>query len=220
MRGIRSGRGLSAVASLLGLPLLAACGSGKTVEYFDVQDGDSVAMSADLRAIIVARNVEVFGLQPTSVGFNNDGDVTAGNFDGVVTRRTVVCAEPQPDALRSVATDVNQMLQAALSKGNDTSLGVANSVAVRSGEAMASLSMRTPTVQLMRDSLYRACEGVINGVIDGMYTKLVVKQLDNLMIGLHAIDGLTGMRPAPAVTINAGFSSPGTGAGGNEMGAL
>jgi hypothetical protein len=114
--------------------------------------------------------------------------------------RTVVCAEPQPDAIRAVARE----LAAAIKAEAPATAGAAKAdagVSLGAREAVASLAIRTPTVQLMRDALYRACEGIINGVLDRSHVQFIASRLDNIMIGLHAIDGLTDRRAAPAVAI-------------------
>ncbi len=115
---------------------------------------------------------------------------------------TIVCAEPQPDAVRAVAEQFATSLEVPIAA--ERTVGAELSRATQ--EAVASIGIRTPTIQLMRDLLYRACEAVMNGAIrngDDGEDKLweVARAVDNMTIALHAIDGLTGMGRAPAVTI-------------------
>lgn len=203
-------------ARLLSLPvmaLVAGC-AGHVDNRYDVATGGRV-MSADLRAIVVVPDAKVLvpshgadGLMPESaLALSKAAEWRATYVAGQpVPRsygwepRTVVCAEPQPDAVRAVAKEI----AAAFKTGTPASAGAATVDAGLSAgmrDAVASLAIRTPTVQLMRDALYRACEGIINGVLDRSHVQFIASRLDNVMIGLHAIDGLTDRRAAPAVAV-------------------
>jgi hypothetical protein len=68
--------------------------------------------------------------------------------------KRVVCAEPRPDAVMGIAA--SGALKAAMAdKG---SAKIAASLA----EAIGELGDRIPTIQLLRDALYRACEAYLN----------------------------------------------------------
>lgn len=159
-------------ATLLAALALGAC--GPTIRPLDVAGSGGVILSADTRAVI-AQNGKV-------------------------------CAEPQPDAMRAVATELAAALKAegpaslfAPGAGGTVSAGGSASAATR--EAIASLGQRTPTVQVLRDALYRACEAHMNGLLEPGHVRFIAGRLDNVMIGLHAIDGLTGMHGGPAIAI-------------------
>ena len=83
-------------------------------------------------------------------------------------------------------------------------------LAAAARESVGELGRRTPTIQLMRDTLYRACEAVMNGVFvpDDPLIPVVITQLDNVMLGLHAIDGLTGMGTVGKTVISAETTAP------------
>jgi hypothetical protein len=68
----------------------------------------------------------------------------------------IVCAEPSPDAAMAVAAQIAG--SGVLPSGLQAGLSGARS------EALASLGLRTPAIQLVRDLWYRACEGSINGI--------------------------------------------------------
>ncbi len=158
---------------------VAGCGTGGTFETVEIGKGHSVVMSADKRAVVVLTGVA--------------GDGGAG--------RTVVCAEPQPDALRAIAHELAARAEATGGPAGGGEARAQGELSAAAREAIASLGSRTPTVQLMRDTLYRACEGVMNGILKEQHVEFVASRIDNVMIGLHAIDGLTGMAAAPTVAI-------------------
>lgn len=177
-------------ASLLAL-IAAGCSSiGGTYESFDVNDGSGAILSADKRAILVWKDVAV-----------QHGN---GKPD---QRKIVACPEPQPDAIRAVAEQLSGAIKAKVKAETQDSGGAgaegegSAELAKAASEAVAELGKRTPTVQLLRDALYRSCEGVANGVLGTQHVEFIASRIDNLMLGLHAIDGLTGMYGGPAVSV-------------------
>lgn len=166
----------SIIAIGISAAALSACTSGERIATRDTPNGRALILSADTRVILFA-------------------DAPTG-YEGVSQMR---CAEPQPDVARAIASELSAAVEQPLISLGGTQ---AASAAVASGyrEALGALGERTPTIQLMRDTLYRACEAVMNGVIplpkekeDPNLIATVVTQLDNVMIALHAIDGLAGM---------------------------
>jgi hypothetical protein len=104
-----------------------------------------------------------------------------------------VCAEPSPDALSAIAASGALEAQVAGQGGGAASASL--------HEAVASMGLRTQTIQLLRDGLYRACEAYLNGAIDEFGYALLLSKYDDSMISLVAIDGLTGGRPAAQVAV-------------------
>src|SRR5690242_636549 len=81
----------------------------------------------------------------------------------LITRRAV-CVEPSPDAAvaRAAALAAGGSSPVASAKG-DASIGAIDAaLSGSSSEAVASLGLRTQTIQLLRDGYYRACEGLLN----------------------------------------------------------
>jgi hypothetical protein len=66
----------------------------------------------------------------------------------------------------------------------------------------------------MRDGYYRLCEGLMNGVIAQDEYRRVLATIDSAMAVYMAIDGISGMRAAPAVAITAGSVSGNSSTGG------
>jgi hypothetical protein len=119
--------------------------------------------------------------------------------------RLVVCAEPSPDAMSAIATAI------AARGGNgqvQASLGGALS------QTAAYIGIRTPTIQLLRDGLFRACEGYLNGVITGEDYQIILRNYDRVMVALLAIDAAGGFPHQPPVTIAGGAVTVGDASGG------
>ena len=70
-------------------------------------------------------------------------------------------------------------------------------------ESAAYVGMRTQTIQLLRDGLYRACEAYMNGAIDETQYNMLLANMPKTMAALVAMDGLTGRPSAPPVVVNA-----------------
>lgn len=112
---------------------------------------------------------------------------------GEVGTRRVLCAEPSPDALVGIAA--SGALEAVIaSKGSGK---LAGSLA----EAVGELGERTPTIQLLRDGLYRACEAYMNGVVGKVEYRQILSGYDDLVVTLLAIEGLTQRPRSPATML-------------------
>ncbi len=104
---------------------------------------------------------------------------------GKPVERTIICAEPSPDALSAMSANFSSSL--SLSKG-ETSV---NAALMKSfTESAEKIGVRSASIQLLRDALYRACEGYANGVLDDFGYSLIIGQMDNLMKELFAIQAL------------------------------
>lgn len=119
----------------------------------------------------------------------------------VLNRNGQTCAEPSPDALSAIAA--SQSLN--LTQGDNVELGSALSVA----EAAGSIGLRTQSIQLMRDEMFRLCEARQNGAISQMWFELMHRRLQSTMVAILAIEQLTGAVRAPTIVLG------GNGATGN-----
>jgi hypothetical protein len=108
---------------------------------------------------------------------------------------TRVCAEPSPDAMSAIAG-------AIAGKGGDAQITASLSGAL--SQTAASIGIRTPTIQLLRDGLYRACESYLNDAIDKGEYQVVLRNFDRVMVALLAIDAAGGFPHPPPVTISPG----------------
>lgn len=98
-----------------------------------------------------------------------------------------LCAEPSPDALTALAASAS----AGITLGQN-----AGSVAQAINQTAASIGLRTQSITLMRDSLYRMCEAYHNYALgDDEYMQLLQRTQD-LTLGVLAIEQLTGVAAA------------------------
>lgn len=116
--------------------------------------------------------------------------------------RRAICAEPSPDAMVGIAA--SGAFEAAVK--SEASAKLAGSLA----ESLAQLGERTPTIQLLRDGLYRACEAHLNGLLGTNEYKSILLGYDNFVVTLYAIEGLT-QRRNPPVTLRVSTEVKGTG---------
>jgi hypothetical protein len=111
----------------------------------------------------------------------------------IFQRQGVICAEPSPDALSAIAA--SQGLSVSTPQG--TSVGESLSLA----EAAGAIGLRTQSIQLMRDHMYRVCEGYLAGAISPVTFQLMHRRFQTTVVGILAIEQLTGAMRAPAVVL-------------------
>jgi hypothetical protein len=104
--------------------------------------------------------------------------VTSVPDPGVTGHRQVTCAEPSPDIAKAVAEALS--LAAKLHTQGEASGELNASRAY--AEGVIRLTERMATIQLMRDSLYRACEAYANGVLSETSYAMLLNRYDDSMI--------------------------------------
>lgn len=107
------------------------------------------------------------------------------------------CAEPSPDALSALAANFGVNLT-----NTDKSLGAQQSLA----ESAASIGLRTASIQILRDIMYRECEAYINGGITSFGLETLQRRFQSTLVAVMAIEGLTGAVKAPAVALSGNAS--------------
>lgn len=194
------GRGAARFAARLTafglIAALAACSATdevfhlETVEIYDgVEATEEGVVQASLRGVSVDAK-QRFVWSPTIPS----RDVVREGPDGIeeygVRPRTVVCAEPSPDAVSALTARLSG--SASLSQGaSGQNAGEARAAFERSvAEAVSNIGERTQVIQLMRDTLYRACEAYGNGALDTFGYALILGQIDILMVQILGIDTL------------------------------
>ncbi|MBL0727162.1 hypothetical protein [Piscinibacter sp. HJYY11] len=118
---------------------------------------------------------------------------------------TVVCAEPSPDALTVLGAS-GALSISALEKGGNVGASLA--------ETGAFVGLRTQSIQLLRDAMYRLCEGYAGGAISPPDYAAMQRRYQSTMMGLIAIEQLT--RPVvagQALLTNAASAQAGASAG-------
>lgn len=158
-------------ASLLSALALTACANLNTAyRDFNIDDGAGAMVDIKQRAVIVSRQKDDNGV-----------------------KRSIVCAEPSPDALSAYAAEL------AAEGGNGQ---VTASLAAAMQESAAYVGLRTQSIQLLRDSFYRACEGYMSGALNSTQFDILTRRHQRFMVALLGIEQLTGAVRAPAVTIS------------------
>lgn len=108
------------------------------------------------------------------------------------------CAEPSPDALAAYA--------ASLGAGASVPSQGAASLAAAQQSVAASIGLRTQSITLMRDALYRLCEARASGDLSVSETLLLARSQD-LTAVVVAVEQLTGAVAANQVVVGGSASS-------------
>jgi len=108
----------------------------------------------------------------------------------IKTEKTIVCAEPSPDSLSAFAAEL------AAESGSSKKLAAAFQ------ESSSFVGLRTQSIQLLRDSLYRLCEGYMSGALSEANYEMLTRRYQKYMVALLAIEQLTGTVQVPVITIN------------------
>ena len=103
---------------------------------------------------------------------------------------TFVCAEPSPDAMSAYASE--------------TSISVPDKVKIANAmqEGASFTGLRTQSIQLLRDGMYRLCEARLSGTLDNSEYYLLLRRYQRNMVALLAIEQLTGTVKAPVTLIS------------------
>lgn len=105
-----------------------------------------------------------------------------------------MCSEPSPDAIQAYASSLGLGFGAP----SKESVSLAQALSASAG----SIGLRTQSITLMRDSLYRICELYYNGALDKNAALLLLERSQDLSLGILAIEQLTGAVVAQQVNIN------------------
>lgn len=106
-----------------------------------------------------------------------------------------VCAEPSPDAISALSSSISLAVDA----DNENSLQIAQGLS----EAASYIGLRTQSIQLLRDGMYRTCEAYLSGAISPGSYSLMMENYQRYMVGILAIEQLTGTIKSPPVAISA-----------------
>ena len=123
---------------------------------------------------------------------------------------TVTCAEPSPDALSALSTSVG---------GSVTDPKVALNLAIAASESAASIGLRTQSIQLLRDGMYRLCEAYAGRALDGPEYNRQLRRYQNLMLGLLAVEQITGAVVARQATLGDGSAGASVGENADKAAA-
>ncbi len=145
----------------------------------DLSDGDSLVLDAEQWAVLNAPH------------YNKDD----GSIDG-----RILCTMPSPDALAAAAASGSFNLEGE--GGGDSGSGsLGGSRAV--GESAASIGLRTQSIQLLRDTMFRMCESYANGALDDAELGIMMRRFQSMTVAILAIEQLTGAVVASPVAVSA-----------------
>ena len=103
------------------------------------------------------------------------------------------CAEPSPDALAAYAQSIG--LGASVPSQGAASLAGA------SQSTLASIGLRTQSITIMRDALYRMCEAYNNGALGDVMVATLLGRSQDLTAVILAVEQLTGAVAANQVVV-------------------
>ncbi len=175
------------VAGVVALPMLAGgCGPFAIKEKFSLPAGEALVTSAEVRTVMQTR--------PQTTQF------------GRVVPSHITCAEPSPDVAKVVSQAVGAggaLSVSGLPSGISPKAAAAISSA--NAQAVAQLTERLATIQLLRDGLHRACEAYANGAVSDTTYAIMLSRFDKLMVTLllGEIAGGAFGRPLAALTAEA-----------------
>lgn len=117
---------------------------------------------------------------------------TRADTDGKIDYFRRVCVEPSPDVFSAFA---------AAFEGSAQTEAFEAALKASFSENAATIGLRTQAIQLLRDGMFRLCEGVLNDSIDKEKFVDLHQRYQRIMVTLVAIEQLTGAVAHPPVTI-------------------
>lgn len=105
----------------------------------------------------------------------------------------IICAEPSPDALSAYAAEIAAKV--------DRPELISAQLTAATQEGASFVGLRTSTIQLLRDSMYRLCEAHMNGAIDRNSYNFQLRKYQRQLVALLAIEQLTGAQRAKTSAI-------------------
>lgn len=162
---------------------LAACGNLNSIHRtLDTASGTGALIDAKQRAIIVSQRSD---------------EVTSNEQTSQREKRYIACAEPSPDAMSAYAAEFSAELAKSSADGGNRSAAIKGALQ----EAAAFIGMRTPSIQLLRDAMYRTCEAYANGGIDKGQYELAMRRYQRYTVAMMAIEQLTQAGRVPSITL-------------------
>lgn len=164
---------------------IAGCANLNSIyRTFDISDGESTMSDIRQRAILVAPNETI------TKKYDPTGKYV---LEEHIKKGAVVCAEPSPDAMASLAYEL------AAKGGYPGKASGELAFAMQDGAAFTGI--RTQSIQLLRDFGYRLCESYMSGAISAAQYDLLMRRFQKNTVALLAIEQLTGAIKAPPIAL-------------------
>ena len=167
----------SAIVSVALLVVMSGCANWKSV-FHTFQPSEGQSVTID------AKQRAIYAFKKSPMGTSEEW--------------TAICAEPSPDALSAIS---------AAADLDASALGKALGASFASQESAASIGLRTQSIQILRDAMYRLCEGYASGAIDDIGFSRLQRRYQNIMLGLLSIEQLTGTMVANQVALQGSASA-------------
>lgn len=160
--------------------------------------GVLIATSGCARLNSIQRNVS---LDKTSIAIDAEQRVVISvPAKGSSPQARIVCAEPSPDVFKIRGATFSGLLEKAAKQDLELALSAA--------EAGQNIGLRTQSIQLLRDAMYRACEGAAGGMLSPTEFGELQTRFQKLTAVLLATEQLTGaVRPVVAPILTTGGSA-------------
>jgi hypothetical protein len=157
--------------------VLAACSNSGGTIYRKDSFGPYNVMSLDARQRLVIQGYRV---------------------DEHGVERPVICSEPSPDA---IAAQAASLAASANVQSPENKVSGGGQLAAGYSEAVASIAMRTQTIQVLRDGYFRLCEAYLNGVLKKEEYVQVIRFIDEFITTVVAIEAIGGTVVLPPAAI-------------------
>lgn len=176
--------------------LLAACSwwnAGTQLKSGTLADTQYAAATADL-TFVFARPKGDGSPQPGAAPRSSLGATQTPDADANYT----VCAAPSPDVAKAIS-DAIKATGDATAQGLKALGGTGASITLTEGlsgsqnASLTEIGRRLATTQLMRDGVYRLCEGFANGAITREEYGLALSRYGDTMVTLLAIEAVSGL---------------------------
>lgn len=122
------------------------------------------------------------------------------------------CAEPSPDGLQSFASALGASVADPVAK--------AISLSTAYNASAASIGLRTQSITLMRETLYRLCEAARNKSLTSMDVAQLLQRSQDLTLAVLAIEQLTGAVVARQAMLTQGSNATASANVANTQAAL
>src|SRR5262249_3484258 len=106
------------------------------------------------------------------------------------------CSEPPPDVAQNLVQSVNSSLEAIAKRGADLDASIAAKMTSDLKSAAEQIFQRSQGIQLLRDTMFRLCEGLQNGVIQKDDYRALIQSLIPTANFIIPFEQCTGMARA------------------------
>lgn len=172
---------------LTALALVSAC-SEKAIQSQSFGDNSILATKAEYRTVTRT-------------------SVTEASDFGRMMPSAIVCAEPSPDVAKAVSESFQLDSEIAADIAGKGSGSLALAMATQRAEAIAQMTERIATIQLLRDGMYRACEAYANGALSKTDYAVILSRYDDTMVTLLLAELAAGNFGRSLAGISAGAAS-------------